>query len=185
MRVLTQITPNPAALKFITEKDMKNNGNITISKKEECLLVPLAFKLFENLGVAQLFFFENSITITLKDGYFWDELEKSITKIIEEMGETHDPNFNIIKEKANDKKELNGVLKEIDEILDRTIRPGLQGDGGDLEIVKLDGKILTVSYQGACTTCPSAISGTLGAIQSILQEEYDPEIEVITNNDYF
>ena len=69
-------------------------------------------------------------------------------------------------------------LKKIEEILDRTVRPGLQGDGGDIQTLSLDNKVLMVKYQGACGTCPSASTGTLEAIKSILRDEYDPELDV-------
>ncbi len=178
MRVLAQETPNPSALKFITEKDMVLSSKVTINSLEECLLVPLAKGLFEIEGVEQLHFFENSITVSIKKEYTWDDLEPIITRYLGQKGDHHDPNFQIVSNKPA--KNLTGELKKIDDILDKTIRPGLQGDGGDLEIVDYKNKILTVSYEGACTTCPTATSGTLMAIESILQDEYDPEIQVIS-----
>ena len=63
-------------------------------------------------------------------------------------------------------------------ILDNTIRPGLQMDGGDIQIIGFDGLNLTVNYQGACGSCPSASMGTLKAIESILRDQYNPEITV-------
>jgi Fe-S cluster biogenesis protein NfuA len=70
-------------------------------------------------------------------------------------------------------------LQQIDEILERTVRPGLQADGGDLEILELDGNILTIRYEGACGGCPSAMMGTLEAIKSILRHEFNPDLEVV------
>ena len=63
--------------------------------------------------------------------------------------------------------------------MDRTVRPALQGDGGDLEVLELDGHILTIRYEGACGSCPSAATGTLSMIQGVLRSEFDPEIEVV------
>ncbi len=37
-----------------------------------------------------------------------------------------------------------------------------------------------IRYQGACTTCPAGLTGTLVAIEGILKAEVDPEIVVIT-----
>jgi Fe-S cluster biogenesis protein NfuA len=37
-----------------------------------------------------------------------------------------------------------------------------------------------IHYQGACGSCPSSISGTLYAIENMLREEVDPEIEVVS-----
>ncbi len=176
MRVLVQGTPNPNALKFITERDMVSEGKVTINSLEECLLVPLAKGLMEIVGVKQIHFFENSITVSIEDGYDWQDLEGKIVSFLEAEGDHHNPNFKVLSNSS--KKELTGELKKIDLILDKTIRPGLQGDGGDLEIVDYKDKVLTVSYEGACTTCPTATSGTLMAIESILQDEYDPELRV-------
>ncbi|MEZ4871765.1 MAG: NifU family protein [Bdellovibrionales bacterium] len=55
--------------------------------------------------------------------------------------------------------------------MDRTIRPGLQADGGDLEILEFKDNEIKILYMGACGDCPSAMMGTLDAIQNILRHE--------------
>jgi Fe-S cluster biogenesis protein NfuA len=69
-------------------------------------------------------------------------------------------------------------IKKIEEILNNTIRPHIQNDGGDLEVVSYEEKVLKINYKGACVGCPMASRGTLQAIQKILREQYDPEIVV-------
>ena len=69
-------------------------------------------------------------------------------------------------------------LDQINELLDEEVRPYLQGDGGDLYVVGLEGATLKVHYQGACGTCPSSISGTLAGIESLVKR-IDPEMEVV------
>jgi Fe-S cluster biogenesis protein NfuA len=44
---------------------------------------------------------------------------------------------------------------EIQAVLDN-IRPALQADGGDLELVELAGAIARVRLTGACAGCPTA-----------------------------
>ena len=70
-------------------------------------------------------------------------------------------------------------LAEIDALLDERIRPYLAGDGGWLEIVELAGNTLRIRYEGACGSCPSSLSGTLMAIENMIRDEIDPEIEVV------
>jgi Fe-S cluster biogenesis protein NfuA len=70
-------------------------------------------------------------------------------------------------------------LARVNEILDERIRPYLASDGGWLEVLSLEDKKLTIHYQGACGSCPSSLSGTLMGIERLMQEEIDPEIEVV------
>ena len=179
MRVISQPTPNPSSLKFLCEKLMREGNKVNIEDISECLTVPLAVTLFRQPGVKGLHFFQNSITVSIDQFHEWDDLEPKIISIISQMGDEHNPDFVLPKEESS-RPVYTGDLKKIDDILSRTIRPSLQMDGGDLEIVSYDDKKLVVSYEGACTSCPSAISGTLIAIQGILQDEFDPEIEVLS-----
>lgn len=67
----------------------------------------------------------------------------------------------------------------IEEVIQREIRPYIELDAGGVQIVDLiDGKEVIIAYQGACTTCYSAIGGTLNAIQEILQVKVDPSLIV-------
>ena len=63
-------------------------------------------------------------------------------------------------------------------MLDDRVRPALAGDGGGLQVLGLDGKSLVIRYQGACGSCPSSTSGTMMAIQNLLQTEIDDELVV-------
>ena len=69
-------------------------------------------------------------------------------------------------------------LDKINELLDEQIRPYLQGDGGDLYVLGLEGNKLAVHYQGACGSCPSSISGTLAGIENLVKS-IEPDIEVV------
>jgi Fe-S cluster biogenesis protein NfuA len=70
-------------------------------------------------------------------------------------------------------------MRRIEQILDETVRMHLQGDGGDIEVLKYENHQLEVRYQGACGTCPSSVGGTLEAIQGILRDQFDPELIVV------
>ena len=72
----------------------------------------------------------------------------------------------------------------INQTIDEYIRPMLMMDGGDLEILDIkdssDQHIdIYIRYMGACNGCASAATGTLFAIEGILQEKVDPQIRVL------
>lgn len=58
------------------------------------------------------------------------------------------------------------------------LRAVLQADGGDLEIVSIEGKKVRLALRGACGHCPHAAMTLRDGIQRALQAEIDPEIEV-------
>ena len=70
-------------------------------------------------------------------------------------------------------------ITQINELLDERIRPYLASDGGWLEVVELENSTLKIRYEGACGSCPSSLTGTLMAIENMIREEIDPEIQVV------
>ena len=58
------------------------------------------------------------------------------------------------------------------------LRASLQADGGDLEIVKIEGKKVYLSLRGACGCCPHATMTIKGGLERILKNEIDPKIEI-------
>jgi Fe-S cluster biogenesis protein NfuA len=178
--VRVQPTPNPNALKFVVNVPVKNSGKATFSRPSEAVGIRLAEDLFNITDVRQLHFFENVVTVTYSLDADVDTLRLEVTAVLQSRLPAHDANFLIEEErKKADRSNLPPEIQAIEEILDETVRMYLQGDGGDIEIVGLKDHKLEVRYQGACGTCPSSTSATLDAIQGILRERFDPELEVL------
>lgn len=173
-----QPTPNPNALKFIMNIPVKLEGNSTYKTPSECGENLLALELFKVRGIDQLHFFDNVIAITKFSYEDWSSVEVGVMKTLLEFMPTHNPDYNDPNPEADRRLNLSPELQEIEAILDKTIRPGLQGDGGDIQALTYEDNILMVKYQGACGTCPSSATGTLEAIKAILRDELNPEIEV-------
>lgn len=184
MNITIQPTPNPNALKFITDKNVRNDGKASFKNPMQAKTVPLAAALFDLRGVDQIHFFQNVITVSKFSFEPWDTLEPTIVTTIENMLDEHDPDFEDHDPEVQRRKNLSPEMLKIETILDHRIRPGLQGDGGDLKVLSFEDNVLLVQYQGACGTCPSSTTGTLEAIRAILMDEYDPEIEVFIAPEY-
>lgn len=58
------------------------------------------------------------------------------------------------------------------------IRPMLQADGGDVTLVEIDGGVVKVRLQGACSGCPMSQMTLKSGIERILKEKI-PEIESV------
>ena len=86
----------------------------------------------------------------------------------------------IVSGKSNDRNELNqhkgeNTMKERVEAALQKVRPMLQADGGDVELVDVQDGIVTVRLQGACGGCPMSQMTLKNGIERILKQEV-PEV---------
>lgn len=68
-------------------------------------------------------------------------------------------------------------IARIQEVIDKEIRPSLQKDGGDIELIDLDGSRVKIAFRGLCMSCPSS-SLTKSGIESKLKELVHPDLSV-------
>ena len=180
IRFKTQSTPNPKARKYIIDRPVKSEGKVSYSNEDEADHVPLAIAILRLANVTQVHFYDNVLTVTQNGASAWEALDDAMGFILEDYMAEHDPGFAAQgDQKPIDRTHKSQEIQDIEKILDRTVRPGLQADGGDLEVLELDGKILSIRYEGACGGCPSAMFGTLQAIEGILQNEYQDDLQVV------
>ena len=176
-KITVQPTPNPNALKFVLDTVVKSKDSAVYKRGVDTGKNVLAAAILALPNVTEVYFASHFITVTQDGLADWDALESKVKDVISAKIVAHDADFSLT-EPLKPATGVVGDLARIEQILDGTIRPALQRDGGDLQVISLDGKVLTINYQGACGCCPHAAMGTLHAIQNILQDQYDPEIVV-------
>ncbi|HKP83722.1 MAG TPA: NifU family protein [Pyrinomonadaceae bacterium] len=174
-------TPNPNAVKFILREPVSNGVARQYGSAELAENDPLAKSLFDVGHVVSVFYMDKMITVEKDDEGDWDELlpelavpiraTEAVNSIAAAAAAVGGP---IAAVTSDDPR-----LLKINEILDEKVRPALMGDGGYLEIIGLSDHTLSIRYQGACGSCPSSLTGTLMAIEGMLKQEVDPELEVV------
>jgi Fe-S cluster biogenesis protein NfuA len=177
-----QETPNPNAVKFILREPVSNGVALQFDSAEKAQSDPLAKSLFEVGNVVSVFYMGNMITTEKEEAADWDELLPALAVPIRAAE-------SVTAGAASGAEGIGGALAavmsedprllRINEILDEKVRPALAGDGGYLEILELKDQTLKIRYQGACGSCPSSLTGTLMAIEGMLKQEIDPDLEVI------
>ena len=176
-----QETPNPNAVKFILREPVSHGTSHSFKRAEDAEESVLAKSLFDVGNVVSVFYMDKMITVEKEDEGDWDELlpalavpiraAEAVSSAAAAAAAVGGP---IAAVTSDDPR-----LLKINEILDEKVRPALMGDGGYLEIIELTDHTLKIRYQGACGTCPSSLTGTLMAIESMLKQDVDPELEVV------
>ena len=176
-------TPNPNAVKFILREAVSNGVARQYGSAELAENDPLAKSLFDVGHVVSVFYMDRMITVEKDEEGDWDELLPALAVPIRAAEAVNGSAAAAaaaavggpIAAVASDDPRL----LRINEILDEKVRPALMGDGGYLEVLGLQDHTLSIHYQGACGSCPSSLTGTLMAIESMLKQEVDSELEVI------
>ena len=194
IEVYAEVTPNPSAMKFGTNKSLTATDVEYKNIEEASKSSPLAQALFGFSFVKGVFISENYISITKFDVVEWNDVYTEVRNFISTYLQD---NKTIIKELPNTesitKKEkeeattddLDGTPGKIIAILDEYIRPAVASDGGNIAFKSYDeeSKVVSVILQGACSGCPSSTITLKNGIETMLKEMLPNEIsEVVAIN---
>ena len=175
-------TPNPNAMKFILKEPLTWGITRSYDNIEQAKDDALATALFEIEHVTNVFYVDHWITVTQDGGADWHELQRKLAEPIRAAPAADEQSAAAAAASGATLADLSPEdqqrLDRINDLLDEQIRPYLQGDGGDLYVMGLDGNTLSVHYQGACGSCPSSLSGTLAGIENLVKS-IEPDIQVI------
>jgi len=196
IEVYAEVTPNPSAMKFGTNKSLTATDVEYKNIEEASKSSPLAQALFGFSFVKGVFISENYISITKFDVVEWNDVYAEVRNfistylqdnktIIKELPKTEStPKKTKEKEEAT-KDNLEGISGKIIAILDEYIRPAVASDGGNIAFKSYDeeSKVVSVILQGACSGCPSSTITLKNGIETMLKEMLPNEIsEVVAIN---
>ncbi len=72
------------------------------------------------------------------------------------------------------------MFKQLEELLDKQIRPVLAQHGGDVEIIDIDNNKVFLILKGGCQGCSSSKATLKGGIETIVKKKF-PEIEEVVD----
>ena len=75
------------------------------------------------------------------------------------------------------------MLEQVEKVI-AAIRPAIQADEGDIELVSVDepSGVVTVELKGACVTCPASTQTLKAGIERIMKYRVDGVTEVVEIN---
>ncbi len=191
VEVYAEVTPNPAVMKFGTNKALTQTDVEFKNIEEASKSSPLAQQLFSFAFVKEVFISENYISITKYDMIEWNEVYQEVRTFIRSYiqdGKTIIQELPKQQTKQNveiPKEELTDTEAKIVDILDEYIKPAVASDGGNIAFQSYDesSKQVRVILQGACSGCPSSTVTLKNGIETMLKEMLPNQInEVVAIN---
>ena len=194
IEVYAEVTPNPAAMKFETNKALTQTDVEFKNIDEASGSSPLAQEIFNFPFVKEVFISDNYISVIKYDMVEWDDVHGEVRSFIKEYLAAGKTIINELPKKetgtAENKVEapkvvLEGISAQIVDILDEYIKPAVAADGGNIVFRSYneENKVVSVILQGACSGCPSSTATLKNGIENLLKEMLPNQInEVVAIN---
>jgi len=182
MFIQTEVTPNPATLKFLPGRPVLEGGTLDMQSKDAAVQSPLAIRLFDVANVGGVFFGSDFISVT-KTGGDWQQMKPAILGVIMEHYMSGTPLLadNVQPAAAADEffdaKDAETVAT-IKDLIETRVRPAVAGDGGDITFRGYKEGIVYLNMQGACSGCPSSTATLKHGIQNLLRHFVPEVVEV-------
>ena len=158
--IITEQTPNPNSLKFISDKKIALNGTYEFQKKNLNKINNNFIKDLLNFDNIELVLIsENFITVKKTEEGNWEEIFKKVTP--DEVD-----------------KESDQTILKIKDVLDTKIRPAVARDGGDIKFKSFENGVVKVELQGSCSGCPSSLMTLKKGVQNLLKH-YVKEVQSV------
>lgn len=181
-------TPNPNALKFISEECNilpMEDKTFEFTTTMQAMHSPLALMFFKIPGVNSVMLGHDFLTVNKQDYINWANLRPEIVEHLDEFL-TSKKQPVITKElidKANEESEMDDseLMSMIKELIETRIRPAIQDDGGDIELKGFDEETGTVfvKLQGACKSCSASEDTLKSGIEGMLMHYIEEVKEVV------
>jgi Fe-S cluster biogenesis protein NfuA len=177
MFIETDVTPNPATLKFLPGRVVLEQGSADFDTAEAATISPLASVLFELPAVERVFLGSDFVSVTKSDDIEWPALKPQVLGAIMEHYLSGRPVM--MSDAAAAAEDVDpadrGIADQIKELLDARVRPAVAGDGGDIVFRGYRAGVVTLHMQGACSGCPSSTATLKMGIENLLRH-YVPEV---------
>ena len=185
MLIETEMTPNPATLKFLPGRLVMENGTRDFADPEEAAASPLADALFGLGDVTGVFFGREFISVTAAPGVEWPTLKPDVLGILLDhfsanMPLFHPPSAGFSVPAANEELPLDDpadaeIVDQIKDLIETRVRPAVANDGGDIVYRGFQRGVVFLQMQGACAGCPSSSATLKNGIEQLLKH-YVPEV---------
>ena len=177
--IITELTPNPDSLKFLSEKVISAIGTEEFQKKDFNKIENEFIKNLLNLkGVELVLLADNFLSVKKNNEISWDILKPTVISHMNDYFEKNDKPILNEKRKKDDELDLGEIEGRIIKVLNEKVRPAVAKDGGDIKFKEFKNGIVKVELQGSCSGCPSSTMTLKQGVQNLLCH-YLPEVKEV------
>ena len=164
-------TPNPNALKFLSEKQLSEVETQEFQKKDLSQIKNEFVKNILNFdGVELVLISKNFMSVKKDEKTSWETLKPTIISSINDYFEKNNQPMILKKNTTYQKKPLeeSETIQQIKDVLETKVRPAVAKDGGDIQFISFNNGVVKVALKGSCSGCPSSVMTLKQGVQNLL-----------------
>jgi Fe-S cluster biogenesis protein NfuA len=172
--------PNPNAMRFVLGNGILTQEPFEFGSFKDTAHSPLAKKLMLFRYVERVLINRNFITVLKRPGSepSWDEALPELRDMITRHLAENEPILYIGMESLTHERSDDVVVGIVKDLLDKSIRPAAQEDGGDIFFHSYQDGVLRLSMHGACFGCPYSRKTIKEGVEPLLSNMI-PEIREV------
>lgn len=179
MNIYTEVTPNPASLKFVVDRVILSGGAADFPDAASADSgSKLASKIFQHEFTRGVFFGRNFVTVTKDEKARWEDVIPAVKDEIrgflqsgERVVETEDALI------AYD--DADETTRSIIQVIEEQVRPAVAMDGGDITFESFEDGVVRLKLRGSCSGCPSSLVTLKQGIQSMLTRLFPDQVKSV------
>jgi Fe-S cluster biogenesis protein NfuA len=185
MFIQTEMTPNPATLKFLPGCVVMSTGTANFTAADLAATSPLAARLFGIGGVTGVFLGADFVTVTKDAQHEWESIKPIVLSAIMDHFTSGQPV--LVGDAGASAGDVSGeddeITAQIKELIETRVRPAVAQDGGDIVFRAFEDGIVYLHMQGSCSGCPSSTATLRHGIENMLRY-YVPEVTEVRPVDW-
>ncbi|MCB9673950.1 MAG: NifU family protein [Alphaproteobacteria bacterium] len=165
-------TPNPNGRVYLCNRWLAEGRPLFFTAEREGL-PDLPAELLDVPGVQTVLLRENTITIERQPDAPWDAIDAGVNSALRTyfLGTGH--------RISGEEVDRDGLVAEVQAVLEKNILPGIHADGGDIELVSIDEGVVFVRMQGACRSCPASTATLKLGVERTLKAAFPDRIRAV------
>lgn len=192
--IYAESTPNPATMKFVSNRYLVIDGQDYEYALEDNLdNSPLAQRLLNFPFISKVFIASNFVAITKTDIIEWEDVipqlreflatflngEGTVIKVSKTEDSSIEETTSSSTPQGPRREDLEGIDAKIADILEEYIRPAVESDGGAIHFHSFENGKVSVILKGACSGCPSSTMTLKSGIENMLKEMLPGQISEV------
>jgi Fe-S cluster biogenesis protein NfuA len=201
--VYAEMTPNPAAMKFVADRALITGGmQVEYRSKQEARgSSPLAEELFNFPFVQSVFISGNYVTVLKDESLGWEMIVQQLREYVREWLMDNEITVSAVTaellHRTQENPENDPVKSahaaatdysnfepsEYDDdirfLLHEYVRPAVESDGGAIDFMAYKDKKVYVKLKGSCSGCPSSTQTLKGGIENLLKAKMPDIVEEV------